>query len=216
MTTIGRTLEDLARCPQCGVASPLLVIKGGFADVERTDQAKMWFFYQCTRCSDLVAVTGTVNRSLTAQYSPEQIVTSWPPTLERMMPEASAINEYVPSRARVYMEQALAAREAPDGVVMLAGSAVDAMLKEKGYQDGSLYERIDSAVKDHLLTPGMGEWAHLVRLGSNGPRHADLQAPHATREEADSALSLTEALANFLFVIPAQIERGKQAAGGTA
>ena len=42
---------------------------------------------------------------------------------------------------------------------MLCASAVDAMLKEKGHQDGTLNQRINKAVEDHLLTQEMGDWA---------------------------------------------------------
>jgi Domain of unknown function (DUF4145) len=65
---------------------------------------------------------------------------------------------------------------------MVAGSAVDAMLKHHGYKDGSLYARIDEALKDNLLTKGMADWAHEVRLGSNRPRHADEDAQGARRQ----------------------------------
>ncbi len=110
------------------------------------------------------------------------------------------------------MRQAVEALFAPDGAVMLAGSSVDAMLKEKGYKDGSVYKRIEAAVGDGLLTKDMGEWAHAVRLSSNSPRHADLEAPHATREEAEAAIEFVRALAQFLFVLPARVARGKAAA----
>jgi hypothetical protein len=43
---------------------------------------------------------------------------------------------------------------------MLAASAVDSMLKDKGYKEGSLYKRIDTAAADHLITDGMAQWAH--------------------------------------------------------
>ncbi len=94
---------------------------------------------------------------------------------------------------------------------MLAGSAIDAMLKEKGYLSGSLYERINSAVADHILTPSMSDWAHAVRLESNRPRHADLEEPHASRELAEQTIKFAEALGEFLFALPARIERGKMA-----
>ena len=62
---------------------------------------------------------------------------------------------------------------APAGAVMLAASSVDAMLKEKGYNEGSLYARIGQARDDHLITADMAEWAHEVRLDANDQRHAD-------------------------------------------
>jgi hypothetical protein len=95
---------------------------------------------------------------------------------------------------------------------MVAGSAVDAMLKQLGYEDGSVYERIGQAVTDHKLTEGMGLWAHEVRLGSNRPRHADKENPHVTPDEAKQSVEFAEALGYFLFVLTKRIERGTQAA----
>jgi hypothetical protein len=94
----------------------------------------------------------------------------------------------------------------------MAGSAVDAMLKAKGYAKGSLYERIDSALTANLLTKGMADWAHEVRLGSNRPRHADEKNPHVSPAEAAQSVEFAEALGNFLFVLTARIDRGLRAA----
>ncbi|MBY3036657.1 DUF4145 domain-containing protein [Rhizobium laguerreae] len=96
----------------------------------------------------------------------------------------------------------------------MAGSAVDAMLKERGYDDQkkSLYARIDQALADNVLTQGMAEWAHSVRLGSNRPRHADAERPHVSHAEARQSVEFAEALGNFLFVLTAKIDRGIEAA----
>jgi hypothetical protein len=95
---------------------------------------------------------------------------------------------------------------------MVAGSAIDAMLKEKGYLKGSLYERIDKALEDNLLTKGMADWAHSVRLGSNRPRHADADNPNVSPEEAKQSVEFAEALGDFLFVLTAKIEKGMKSA----
>lgn len=50
---------------------------------------------------------------------------------------------------------------------MLAASAVDALLKLKGYTAGSLYARIEKAAEDHVITQDMAKWAHEVRLDAN-------------------------------------------------
>ena len=94
----------------------------------------------------------------------------------------------------------------------MAGSAVDAMLKDLGYNEGSLYSRIDKAFEDHLLTKGMAEWAHSVRLGSNRPRHSDVNEPHVSASEARRSVDFAEALGDFLFVLSAQIKRGIETA----
>ena len=95
---------------------------------------------------------------------------------------------------------------------MLAGAAVDAMLKEKGLDEGNLYTRIDQAVQQTILTKDMGDWAHSVRLGSNRPRHADLDHPHVSKDEAEQAIEFTRTLGHVMFVLPARVERGRSAA----
>lgn len=90
----------------------------------------------------------------------------------------------------------------------MAGSAVDAMLKVHGYDNGSLYSRIDQARTDGLLTQSMSDWAHEVRLGSNRPRHADGERPNVSTEEAKQSVEFAEALGTFLFVLTARVTRG--------
>ena len=91
---------------------------------------------------------------------------------------------------------------------MLAASAVDAMLKAKGYKDGSLYQRIKEAAVGHIITADMATWAHQVRLDANDQRHADESASFPTREEAQRSLDFALALAEILFVLPTRVTRG--------
>jgi hypothetical protein len=86
------------------------------------------------------------------------------------------------------------------------------MLKELGYSEGSLYARIDKAAEDGVLTKGMAQWAHSVRLEANRPRHADKDKPNVSPEEAKQSVEFTEALGSFLFVFTKRIERGIAAA----
>lgn len=99
---------------------------------------------------------------------------------------------------------------------MLSASAVDAMLKEKGYKEGSLYGRIDKAADDHLITKEMAEWAHAVRLKANDERHADDHADLPTEEEARRSVEFVQALAKFLFELPAMVAAGIKRANESA
>jgi hypothetical protein len=65
------------------------------------------------------------------------------------------VAEIVPSPARDFLSQAMGSLHAPAGAVMLTASAVDAMLKHKGFKEGSLNSRIDAAAQAHLLTSEM-------------------------------------------------------------
>ena len=91
---------------------------------------------------------------------------------------------------------------------MLAASAVDAMLKAKGYTEGSLYSRIDKALADHLITPGMSMWAHKVRLDANDQRHADEDASLPDGDDARRSIDFAVALGQFVFALPARVDQG--------
>ena len=93
---------------------------------------------------------------------------------------------------------------------MLTASSVDAMLKEKGLKEGTLNSRIDEAAKKHLITQEMAAWAHEIRLDANDQRHADEAAPLPSEADADKVIEFAYALAQFLFVLPARIERGRK------
>jgi hypothetical protein len=132
----------------------------------------------------------------------EDITVIWPAPQE--------VAEVVPARAREFLSQSIASQHAPAGSVMLAASAVDAMLKEKGLKDGSLNSRIDTAAQTHLITQEMAAWAHEVRLDANDQRHADEGAALPNESDAKKAIEFANALAQFLFVLPARVDRGRK------
>jgi len=92
---------------------------------------------------------------------------------------------------------------------MLTASAVDAMLKAKGLKEGSLFKRIDTAAANHLITDEMAAWAHEVRLDANDQRHDDEEGVMPAEVDAKKSIEFAMALAQFLFVLPASVERGR-------
>ena len=183
----------LDRCPHCSVANPNLSLR---QHNETTDHAggnkRYWGSYACGRCGGVVTASAAGLGGL----------------VQDIFPSSSEVSEDIPSRARSYLEQAIASIHAPAGAVMLAASSVDAMLKEKGYGEGSLYSRIQRAVEDNLLTSEMAKWAHEVRLDANDQRHADDEAPMPSEGDAKRVVDFTSAIAEYLFVLPARIQRG--------
>jgi hypothetical protein len=175
-----------------------------------SDVRQCWIIYQCSTCHDIVAGLGQFIASH-LDRSASSTLDNNPRVAVKVIPAARAVDDDLPPRAKRYLEQSISSLNAPDGAIMLAGSAVDAMLKICGYVDGSAYSRIEKAVTDHILTPAMKEWAHAVRIESNKPRHADIDEPHATKEMAEQAIEFAEALGEYLFALPSRIERGKVA-----
>ena len=85
------------------------------------------------------------------------------------------------------------------------------MLKDKGLKAGSLSARIDQAASNHLITAEMAAWAHETRLEANDQRHADETAELPSAADAKKVLAFANALAEFLYVLPARVERGRKA-----
>jgi len=184
---------ELGRCPHCSVDTPdLRPVWNGETRTHANDRLRRWRVYACARCGGLVtAAANDYNADVLEVY-----------------PAPPRVDEDLPPRAKAFLEQATASVHAPAGAVMLAASAVDAMLKAKGYTEGSLYARIDKAVADHLITADMGKWAHEVRLDANEKRHAADEAKLPDQNDARRAIEFTAALGTLLFVLPARVRRG--------
>ncbi len=78
----------------------------------------------------------------------------------------------------------------------------DAMLKDKSFEAGSLFKRIELAAEAGLITRGMALVAHDVRLGANDERQVDINAEIATSEDAQRSFDFAEALAAMIFILP--------------
>lgn len=194
-----KLMEELKldRCPHCRISHPLLAMVNSFLTTTHSeDNPRLWRFYRCSNCGGVVTAAAQKDDA-------SKIVIEYYPQLQ-------TADEAIPERARAFLNQAIDSLHAPAGAVMLCGSSVDAMLKEKSYKDGSLYKRIDEAAKDHLITSEMAEWAHEVRLDANDQRHADESAELPTQAEAEKCIDFTKALGEFLFVLPSRVERGRK------
>lgn len=199
----GGHLSGVSRCPYCSVANPVLGLHWVSANPmprATPGETSKWGVYACETCGCCVLARGTEGDSVSN------------PLIVEVIPAPKAAHEDIPEPARRFLQQAFDTLHAPDAAAVMAGSAVDSMLKALNLKDGSLYSRIDKAVEQHLLTSEMGEWAHEVRLGSNRPRHADQDKPHVSQDEAKQSVEFAEALGYFLFVLTKRIERGKEAA----
>lgn len=127
------------------------------------------------------------------------------PHIVEIFPDVWEVSEIVPERVRNYLEQAHRTLGAPDASVVMSASSIDAMLKDHGLEDGTLYARIDQAVVDGVLTQKMADWAHRVRLDANNPRHADNSTPHMSADDAKRAFDFANALTEYLYILPSRI-----------
>ncbi|AQT92003.1 hypothetical protein B1R45_01585 [Pseudomonas azotoformans] len=196
---LGNTLP-LARCPHCNIAHPHLEFVNVVDTTSNEKQNhRRWITYKCATCGGVtMAVAPYANVR-------NQILD----VISDIWPAPQAVHDSVPERAKAYLEQAIASIAAPSGAVMLTASAVDAMLKAKGLKDGSLNSRINTAAQNHLITSDMAAWAHEVRLDANDQRHDDEAGAMPDEADAKKSIEFATALAQFLFVLPARIARGR-------
>lgn len=188
----------LNRCPHCAVANPFLRELHRFeTNNHQGTNVRRWRIYSCSTCGGAICAWAQNFGQPIGEY----------------FPASTEIDATVPERARTLLQQAQESLHAAAGAVMLCASAVDAMLKIKGYTDGSLYARIEKAATDHLITDDMAKWAHEVRLDANDQRHADEAAPLPDHQDAKRVMDFSNALAEFLFVLPSRVQRGLEVIG---
>ena len=184
---------DLKRCPHCNIANPNITHVQNFeSNSANGGNTRLWFTYVCRSCG------GAIIGSKTKQ-SDEAL---------ELFPAPKEVDECIPDRARHFLVQSLETIYAPSGSIMLSASSIDAMLKDKGYKEGNLYKRIEQAAKDHLITEGMSEWAHQIRLEANDQRHADENAVLPNEDDAQRIVEFALALAEFLYVLPSKVNKG--------
>jgi hypothetical protein len=204
----------LPRCPHCQIDNPNLenIIRQSSgnsytsqittSDYERT-LIRDWKVYRCARCGGAVLAGG---KTIPNQQGSIEVTEVYPKPIQ--------VEQALPAIAKEYLTQAINSLHAPAGSVMLCASSIDAMLKDKGYNDPkqSLYKRIEKAADEHLITEGMKEWAHEIRLDANDQRHADQDASLPTTADAQRSIEFAQALGQFLFALPARIAQGRAAA----
>src|SRR6056297_2202407 len=170
-----KTFAHLESCPHCKITRPSLTLHyvlQGDDHSEFFNANVRWAVYSCTSCSLPIGLVYNHLYNLYEGCMHEYLVipNTWKPS------------EEIPDRPNSYLAQAQATLDSPDASVVMSASAIDAMLKYKGLTDGSLFKRIDQAVDKGFLTKDMSTWAHLVRLNSNNPRHADDETPHISKD----------------------------------
>jgi hypothetical protein len=199
------------RCPHCNTANPTFGRKHMFA-VQPMKAAYanaagvmghwiQWHVYSCESCGGLAGAAALVPQGQINQGQRQR--SRW------IVPALQVTSSDVPPRARNFLVQARETLSSPAASVMMSASAVDAMLRGRGYKDGSLYARIGNAEKDGVLTANMAEWAHDIRLDANDQRHPDDADTGSSPEDAKRCLEFADALADLLFVLPARVKRGR-------
>lgn len=183
----------LDRCPHCGINLPSMQIMFAPTTSSASGQKTKWVVAGCEFCGGVVLGQQFNEVSETRKLYPDSQI---------------QLSSAIPERARYYLAQAIESLHTPSGSIVMSASAVDAMLKVKGYKEGTLYSRIKLAAEEKLLTDDMSLWAHQIRIDSNNQRHDDEDEPLPTTSDAQKCIDFVLALSEFLFVLPSRVTIG--------
>ena len=195
------------RCPRCGdsVSMPPVCEPVKSADVtldRRHPPVPIYaVLHLCTNSNCPGAVVAHY-RSEGGELSPAFHEPRW---------HAHEVSDAVPERPRQILQSANNARHTSIACVAAAVKAVEAMMAEVGYRERrlGLQKRINKAVEERKLPPLMAELAHDVREIGNETHTDEEPEPLTTQEDAEQALKFANLLAEYLFVLPAEVEKAK-------
>lgn len=95
-----------------------------------------------------------------------------------------------------------------DAANVMARSALQFVVRDKGARQGKLKAQIDELGKAGILHPLMENWAHEVRLLANESAHPNAPVPsEVTPEDAKDIVSFLDFLLFYLYDLPAQIDQ---------
>lgn len=201
-------IDDIQRCPHCNIADPNLGNPENFSTQGRRTSQRFWAKLLCNSCGGVILI------EYKNQGNPEIL---------EMWPEEELIDETIPDRPADLLEQALKSFESnPVGSIVTTSAAIDAMLNDRGYTEetartrlkgtkkkSDLFNRIQLMAEDHLITPDMADWAHVVRKWANIQRHQNDKTPLPTQEEAEEVYYFAEIFSEYLYVLPQRVQDSK-------
>jgi hypothetical protein len=200
---------SLKRCPHCAVANPSVpqvsnfpVTPGRFASMKGRGTGLHWYQFACQTCGGVISCACLKKADGGFVVAPGS-----GPKFVWIVPTPRTIASVLPARVAYYLGQAQETLTSPSASVVMSAAAVDAMMKDKGYKEGSLHSRIEKAAQDGLITKAMAAVAHDVRLDANNERHVDENASPPTDEDAHRCFDFADALADLIFVLPTRVKR---------
>ena len=188
----------MARCPHCNVDSPNLERQQSIPFGFKQNAIRYWAVFCCASCRGAILAETEEDSKILKNNN-------W-------FPKSEVLSSDIPPRIRQMISDGLQSIHLPSTAILQAGSAVDAMLQKKGYAQNDLFGKIKAALAKNEITPDMSDWAHSVRLETNIVRHADQEVTEATKADAERSLNFAKALAQYMFVLPAEVARGRAAA----
>ena len=171
------------------------------AEKKKPDSDKRLNFdvYRCANCSGYVHVLWSASelgggihayRALPWPIGPPEPSKNWPTGVGRYWAQ--------PHRS--------VSTESWDAAAVMARSALQVALREKGAQGRTLKAEIDDLAAKGLLPPMIREWATEIRLVANEAAHPDTEAEQLSPLDVRDAVRFLDFTLTILYDLPKEIE----------
>ncbi|MFS1583923.1 MAG: DUF4145 domain-containing protein [Candidatus Arsenophonus phytopathogenicus] len=204
-------------CPHCLKDNAVLV---GFSEHRRNDTDFYDIPFYCRSCEQtgIAVVKSSTSQGPYSYCRREDINIVLPPNhsifrLDKIYPEvkANTCPENSPTRvAKFFIESKDdLQRHRYETSVMNCRKVIDIATKEllgDEVKNEKLSQRISMLQAKDRITEQMKNWAHIIRIDSNGAVHSDEEF---TQEEAEEILNFTELFLLYAFTLPAMVESRK-------
>ena|GEM_PF-848623 len=96
--------------------------------------------------------------------------------------------------------------QCPRAAVVMARRTLEAVTADKGEKQGNLIVRLKNLATNGILSSGLSEWAHEVRLLGNAGAHYD-PLNQVSMEDASELVSFLRELLHHIYELPARLKR---------
>jgi len=161
--------------------------------------------YQCKNCMAYVQVFWANAENAIGHPLYDFRMVPWP------LGKAQPSNNWPPDVQRFWTQahESLAI-ENWDAAAVMARSAVQVAMRDKGAVGKDLYSEIEDLAKKGDLPPLMKEWSHEVRVLGNDSAHPKPNAPPTTPEDARDIVQFLDSLLLYLYDFPKKISDYRQ------
>lgn len=192
-------------CPHCSVKKMTFDVL--CSALTRNQFAKS--FCQCRNCKEVVVITRTGNLGLKSAGNlldrGVQILSIFPEPSEPAAPPHTPDHVAKPFMDGLNALSVNLVDPASNSFRTTLEKATSHLLKELGSDPkGRLYDRIETLSENHLITPALCEWAHIIRGLGNAGTHSD---PSLSKNEAVELRNFTEQFLFYVFTMPARVEK---------
>jgi len=190
---------------------------GGY-NYAMTDKTRAYAVIACPECNGPVLLVyelmmDVLSNLLNAINDGKRIYDGPLPNLVRMYPEPKKpiVSEYYPGKvSKIFASVQKQFKDTADemaavNAVIACRSAMEVALKSLETQGSNVFEHINDAREKGLITQGLADWAHHLRLQGNEAVH-ELEA---NREEAQEMIEFLHLFLEITFVLPKRIEMKK-------